>query len=195
MFIPRRLTNIIFPLYIIKINKETMEPIRDENGFCIECALDEPGEMIGKIVPGHALKGFQGYRDKKANEKKVLNDVFKKGDIYFRSGDILVKDELGYFSFLDRAGDTYRWKGENVSTQEVEAITSNILDSKEASSFGVQVPGMDGRAGMIAIPFTDDVASLLNKLYDGLQAKLPSYARPVFIRLVKELDMTGNKLL
>ena len=129
----------IFPLGIIKVDKETGEEIRDENGLCIRCGPGEPGEWVGEIVRNHPVRDFHGYADESATRKKILNNVWKKGDMCFRSGDILVMDQFGWIYFKDRVGDTFRWKGENVSTTEVEAIISNVTNLKDAAVYGVEV--------------------------------------------------------
>ena len=110
---------------------------------------------------------------------------------FLRSGDILVMDELGWLYFKDRAGDTFRWKGENVSTMEVEATISQVIGLRDCVVYGVEVPGAEGRAGMATIPDPErkvDVA----KMFAGMTDKLPSYARPIFLRFVDEIDLTGQ---
>merc|ERR1712223_1582317 len=102
------------------------------------------------------------------------------------------RDELGWLYFMDRFGDTFRWKGENVSTLEEEATVSNVIGLKDATSYGVEIPGSDGRAGMVAIGGESDLMIDFGKLYAGVKQKLPSYARPYFVRIVSETDMTGN---
>jgi solute carrier family 27 fatty acid transporter 1/4 len=106
-FVPQVAT-FLYPVDLIKCDEETGEPIRNENGFCIRCDYGEAGVFVGKINPNHAARAFAGYADKKASEKKVLRDVFKKGDMFFNSSDILVMDIFGYYYFKDRTGDTYR---------------------------------------------------------------------------------------
>ena len=110
--------------------------------------------------------------------------------VMFRSGDILSKDEFGWVFFRDRAGDTFRWKGENVSTMEVETYVSEVLDHRDCVVFGVEIPGTEGRAGMAVIPDPERLVDLAT-LYSGVTEKLPSYARPMFVRFVKELTSTG----
>ena len=108
-----------------------------------------------------------------------------------RSGDILIKDKFGWVYFKDRAGDTFRWKGENVSTMEVEAINSQVLEERDCVVFGVEIPGTEGRAGMAVIQGSEtavDPSQLFTKLSD----KLPAYARPMFVRFAKELSKTGE---
>ena len=129
----------IFPLGLIKVDKNTGEEIRDENGLCVRCEPGESGEWVGKIVRNHPVRDFHGYVDESATRKKILSNVWKKGDICFRSGDILVMDEFGWLYFKDRVGDTFRWRGENVSTAEVEAVISNMANLKDAAVYGVKV--------------------------------------------------------
>ncbi len=111
-----------FPTKIVRFDPESQQPVRDERGFCIECDVDEPGEVIGKIMKDVSRPGqrFEGYANETETNRKIMHDVFKKGDVWFRTGDLMRKDKNGYFYFVDRIGDTFRWKGENVSTTEVE---------------------------------------------------------------------------
>jgi fatty-acyl-CoA synthase len=155
---------------------ERQQPVRDERGFCIECDVDEPGEVIGKIMKDASKPGqrFEGYASEAETDRKILHDVFKKGDVWFRTGDLMRKDKNGYFYFVDRIGDTFRWKGENVSTTEVEEVVGQFDGILEANVYGVQIPGRDGRAGMA----------------DHLAQQLPEYARPVFLRIRKDNDVT-----
>ena len=114
-------------------------------------------------------------------------------NLLFRSGDILSKDEFGWVFFRDRAGDTFRWKGENVSTMEVEAFVSQVLGQRDCVVFGVEIPGTEGRAGMAVIQETDTPVDL-TLLYSKLADKLPAYARPIFVRFVKEFSKTGKSV-
>jgi solute carrier family 27 fatty acid transporter 1/4 len=189
-FVPRWIYPIFF-MKLVKVDKDG-EPIRDpKTGFLIPCKPNEPGELVAKINHGHPFRDFQGYADSSSKKKKIMTDAFKKGDAVFRSGDILVMDQYGYFYFKDRQGDTFRWKGENVSTAEVEAIISRICGLKDAVVYGVQVPGADGRAGMAAIADPDGTLNL-EELAAGAAKELPSYARPLFVRTMKHIDMTGT---
>ena len=117
--------------------------------------------------------------------------MFRKGDCYFRSGDILVMDEFGWLYFKDRTGDTFRWRGENVSSTEVEATVSNMIELKDAVVYGVEIPGTEGKAGMAAIHDPEGEVDL-QQLAMGVKEKLPSFARPLFVRFVKHLDITGT---
>jgi len=182
----------LLPLGLIRVDEDTMEPVRDPvTGLCVPCQIGEPGELVGKIERGHPVRDFQGYADKEATKKKVMRDVWKKGDMAFRSGDILVQDELGWLYFKDRAGDTFRWKGENVSTMEVEATVSAVMGLRDCVVYGVEIPGTEGRAGMVAIPDPERKVQV-DKLYEGLEKMLPVYARPIFLRLVDKIDVTAT---
>lgn len=142
-------------------------------------------------MPGNPSRAFLGYVDKSASSKKIVRDVFKKGDSAFLSGDLLVADDYGNLFFKDRTGDTFRWKGENVSTSEVEAQVSNVAGYRDTVVFGVEIPNTEGRAGMAAILDVDNSIDL-DALAEGMKAVLPSYARPQFIRLLRKVDMTGT---
>src|SRR5882757_6825191 len=172
-----------FPTKVVRFDVELQQPVRTEQGFCIECDPDEPGEVIGKILKDSSKPGarFEGYATQSETEKKILRDVFEKGDVWFRTGDLMRKDENGYFFFVDRIGDTFRWKGENVSTTEVEEAIGAFGGALEANVYGVNVPGRDGRAGMAAIVAEDSFN--LSAFRDHLTQRLPEYARPVFLRV------------
>ena len=178
----------LFKIYFIQINPATEEIIRDENGFCKEVCQGEKGEMIRAIS---SKARFLGYKDKTATSKKILKDVFKKGDSYFRTGDIARVDEDGYIYFCDRAGDTFRWKGENVSTTEVENTISSLIGHTDTIVYGVEIPQMDGRAGMAAVVGTGESIGIA-QLAAQLKSVLPSYAVPIFIRLVDSSRLTGT---
>jgi fatty-acyl-CoA synthase len=179
-----------FPTKIVRFDVERQQPVRDARGFCIECKPDEPGEVIGKILkdPSRPGQRFEGYANDTDTSKKVLRDVFKKGDVWFRTGDLMRKDKDGYFYFIDRIGDTFRWKGENVSTTEVEEAVGRFDGILEANVYGVTVAGHDGRAGMAAVVAKDNLN--LTALRDHLAAELPEYARPVFLRIRQDGDVT-----
>lgn len=186
-----RLIPSIYPISIIRVNPETNEPIRNADGLCTRCNPGEPGVIVGKIISTNPSRQFLGYVNNEESEKKVVRDVFDKGDAAFLSGDLLVADEWGYLYFKDRTGDTFRWKGENVSTAEVEGVVSNIAGYRDCVVYGVEVPNSEGRAGMAAIVDKDNTLDV-STLSDGLQKALPSYARPLFIRKLNEVEMTGT---
>lgn len=181
-----------FNVEIVRFNTETEQVVRGPDGLCIACAPGEAGEALGKISndPDTPTGRFDGYAKKEETEKKILRDVFEKGDQWFRTGDLLKQDKLGYFYFVDRIGDTFRWKGENVSTNEVSEAISVFPGIKEANVYGVSVPGTDGRAGMAAI--VCDAGLDLEKLHAHICKELPDYARPLFIRLSHEMEVTGT---
>lgn len=135
---------------------------------------------------------FDGYVNKVETSKKIVRDIFKKGDSYFLTGDLFIKDEYGYVYFRDRIGDTFRWHGENVSTAEVEATMSKILGLRDVVVYGVKVPGTEGRAGMAAIVDVDKKGIDLTQLVQGLKKLLPNYAHPMFLRIVDSVSVTGT---
>lgn len=185
-----RIIPSVYPISIIKVNAEG-EPIRNAKGLCQVCGPDEPGVFVGKIIPNNPSRAFLGYVDQKASKSKIVHDVFTKGDSAFLSGDILVADELGYLYFKDRTGDTFRWKGENVSTSEVEGIISNLINYKDCIVYGVEVNGAEGRAGMVAI--YDEHGTLnIDQLSNDIKEQLPFYARPQFLRILSKIDLTGT---
>jgi len=141
--------------------------------------------MKDALRPGQR---FEGYASEAETDRKILHDAFKKGDVWFRTGDLMRKDKNGYFYFVDRIGDTFRWKGENVSTTEVEEVVGQFDGILETNVYGVQIPGRDGRAGMAAIVAKDNLN--LTALRDHLAQQLPEYARPVFLRIRKNNDVT-----
>jgi fatty-acyl-CoA synthase len=177
---------------LVKFDFETGEPIRNEEGFCIRCPINEAGEAIGQILDGgtSAAGRFEGYADKDATEKKILRNVFANGDAWFRTGDLMRKDESGFFYFVDRIGDTFRWKGENVSTYEVAATVCAFPGVVEAVVYGVEVPGTEGRAGMVAAVVGKDFD--LDSFRQHLVERLPDYARPLFLRILAKIEATGT---
>ncbi|MFN3912658.1 long-chain-acyl-CoA synthetase [Hyphomonas sp.] len=173
----------------VKFDVENEHPVRGPDGMCIRAAVDEAGEALGQIGDD-VRQRFEGYNDASATEKKLLRDVFEKGDLWFRTGDLLRMDKDGYIYFVDRIGDTFRWKGENVSTNEVGEAMSQIEGIKTANVYGVSIPGTDGKAGMAAITVEGEVD--FAGLYAALDAKLPTYAVPIFIRVQPEAETTGT---
>ncbi|MCK1362480.1 long-chain-acyl-CoA synthetase [Bradyrhizobium sp. 199] len=178
-----------FPANLVKLDPDSGLPLRNDEGFCLACARGEAGEAIGRI--GTADEGggrFEGYTDTGETEKKILRDVFAKGDAWFRTGDLMRIDDKGFFHFVDRIGDTFRWKGENVATSEVNDAMRDFSGVVDATTYGVSISGTDGRAGMSAIVVNEgfDIATLPAHLAQCL----PAYARPVFIRISSDIDAT-----
>ncbi len=180
-----------FPIALIRHDLETGEPVRDQHGFCIRCDADEAGEAVEQIEKNAlGAGGFEGYVDPAQSEQKLLRDVFQPGDVWFRTGDVLRRDQAGHFYFVDRIGDTFRWKGENVSTNEVAEVIRGCPGVQDAAVYGVVVPGTEGRAGMAAIvaDHSFDIAALQQHMTE----RLPSYARPIFIRLLARIEITAT---
>ena len=179
---------------LIRYDLDADEPLRDARGLCSECAPGEVGELVGRIPEAaNMTQGrFEGYTSQEATERKVLRDVFARGDAWFRSGDLLRQDEEGFFYFVDRIGDTYRWKGENVSTQEVAEALSAYPDLELVNVYGVQVPGQDGRAGMAALLFAPGATLDGARFWRHVDQTLPRYAAPLFVRLLPEMEVTGT---
>ncbi len=181
----------LFNIKVVRFDVETESHPRGPDSLMIECAPGETGEAIGKIPddPEATSGRFEGYRNQEETSRKILRDVFVKGDAWFRSGDLMRRDEQGYFYFIDRIGDTFRWKGENVATSEVAEVLSVFPGIAEANVYGVKVEGRDGRAGMAAL-----VANGidLNALSAHLSKHLAAYAAPLFLRLKPEIEITGT---
>jgi fatty-acyl-CoA synthase len=180
-----------FPVELVKFDVEAEQPIRDANGHCIVCAPDEIGEAIGKIVvdPSRPSGRFEGYANKQEDEKKILRNVFENGDAWFRTGDLMRRDKDGYYYFVDRIGDTFRWSGENVSTTEVAEAINHFPGIADTTVYGVHIPNRDGRAGMAAIVCGE--CDLMG-LYRHIERALPPYARPVFLRIRPAIEVTST---
>ncbi|XP_011783993.1 PREDICTED: very long-chain acyl-CoA synthetase isoform X2 [Colobus angolensis palliatus] len=175
---------------LIKYDVEKDEPVRDENGYCIRVPKGEVGLLVCKITQ---LTPFSGYAGAKAQtEKKKLRDVFKKGDLYFNSGDLLMVDRENFIYFHDRIGDTFRWKGENVATTEVADIVGLVDFVQEVNVYGVRVPDHEGRIGMASIKMKENHEFDGKKLFQHVADYLPSYARPRFLRIQDTIEITGT---
>ena len=181
-----------FPVALIKLDLETGEPMRDDEGFCIRCSTNEVGEAIGKIADDGTgpTSRFEGYTDEAASQRKVLRNVFAAGDSWYQTGDLMRRDERGFFYFVDRLGDTFRWKGENVSTAEIAELLSTCPGVLEAVVYGVRVPGTEGRAGMAALAVARDFE--LARLRQHIGDRIPEYGRPLFLRFRDGLDTTAT---
>jgi fatty-acyl-CoA synthase len=183
-----------FPTALIRYDVEKDLTLRDSRGFCMRCQPGEPGEAIGAISlgKGRPIGRFAGYFDKTDNESKILRNVFAPGDVWFRTGDLMTQDADGYFYFIDRIGETFRWKGENVSTTEVEQALRSFPGVEDAVVYGVRVPDHAGRAGAATLvcPGWIDVSAL----HTHLAKHLPGYARPLFLRVRRAEMEAAHKL-
>jgi len=178
-----------FPAALVRVDANSGAPLRGPDGLCVPCARGETGEACGRIGRADAGGGrFEGYTDAGETEKKILRDVLAKGDAWFRTGDLMRQDQQGFFYFVDRVGDTFRWKGENVATGEVNDALLRCPGVIEASTYGVTVPGADGRAGMAALVIDEEFD--LEAFAEQLAHRLPAYALPVALRICTALDAT-----
>jgi acyl-CoA synthetase (AMP-forming)/AMP-acid ligase II len=171
--------------YLLRCDPETGEPWRGPGGLCEALNSGGPGLLVGRIS---SASPFDGYVDREATNKKILEDVFRKGDRYFNTGDLLVLHEDRWLSFTDRVGDTFRWKGENVSTNEVAEILNGATGVLETNVYGVQVPGADGRVGMASV--NHDERFSIEDFSAFVMRELPGYMRPYFVRLQNEMQIT-----
>ncbi|XP_021952369.2 long-chain fatty acid transport protein 4 [Folsomia candida] len=189
----------LFPpaIELFKVDQDTGDLLRDpDTGLALPCEVNEHGELLGLISDG-PLREFLGYTDHEATKDKVAFDIKCSGDRYFRSGDIMYLDNLNYFHFVDRLGSSFRWKGENVSSEEVTIGLGRIVGlDKDIVTFGVSIPHTDGNAGMtvIAVNSIDQkkISDLVTRINSRVNEVLPSYARPIFIRFVGDIDATGT---
>jgi len=171
------------------------EILKNDNGFCRKVINHDPGLLIIRIGPNAV---FNGYTDAQATEKKILRDVFEEGDAWFNTGDLIKTVDVGYslgkthYQFVDRVGDTFRWKSENVSTNEVGEILNGYKDVNMSNVYGVQIPSCEGRAGMAAFSLEDADNFNWQEFSEYVENNLPKYARPVFIRIIQEMDTTGT---
>ena len=177
------------PVAFVAYDPDTGEPVRGADGRVRKVGNGEPGLLLSKVSN---FQPFDGYTDKKATEKKLVRNAFRDGDAWFNTGDLMRSQGFGHAAFTDRLGDTFRWKGENVATTEVEAAISTNPQVEEVTVFGVEVPGAGGRAGMAAVQVKAgeefDGKALAGSAYD----RLPGYAVPLFVRVVKELAHTST---
>ena len=171
------------------------EVLKTDDGFCKRILNHDPGLLIVRIGPNAV---FNGYTDAQATEKKILRNVFDEGDAWFNTGDLIKTVDVGYslgkthYQFVDRIGDTFRWKSENVSTNEVGEILNGYKDVNMSNVYGVQIPGCEGRAGMAAFSLEDAKTFDWQAFSDYVENSLPKYARPLFIRIIQEMDTTGT---
>jgi fatty-acyl-CoA synthase len=177
------------PVAFVEYDTETGEPVRDSNGRVRKVRGGEPGLLLSKVT---SIQPFDGYTDAEASEKKLVRNAFRQGDVWFNTGDLMRPQGWRHAAFVDRLGDTFRWKGENVATTDVEAALLADPNIEAATVFGVEVPGADGRAGMAAVVLHE------GKQFDGVSLahtvseRLPDYASPLFVRVVDSLEQTST---
>ena len=178
---------------ILKYDVERGEHVRDDTGGYVLARPHEVGEVVAEVLDGTGVGGFfEGYTSAEATEAKLIRDLFTPGDRWFRSGDLVRFDEEDYFFFVDRVGDTFRWKSENVSTAEVETVLSGFAGPSVVNVYGVSIPGTEGRAGMVALTYPEDAAFDGAGFYAYAASHLAHYAMPVFVRLAAAADMTST---
>ncbi|KAA8569996.1 hypothetical protein EYC84_002334 [Monilinia fructicola] len=182
---------------VVELDVETEQPHRSKTtGFCTRVPYGSPGEMLYKLNPEDISSGYQGYfNNSSASDSKVLRSVFEKDDAWFRTGDVMTWDTQGRVYFNDRIGDTFRWKSENVSTNEVAEVLSAHPAIQEANVYGVSLPHHDGRAGCVALILKDQSPGIMKELATHAKKGLPSYAVPLFLRVKKEgveMEITGT---
>ena len=184
------------PIALVKYDVDADEIVTDENGHCVLVAGGEPGLLLGKITEKTT---FEGYTSKEDTEKKILRDVFEIEDAWFNTGDLMKTVDVGFslglahFQFVDRVGDTFRWKSENVSTNEVGEIINAHTQVDFCNIYGVEIPKADGRAGMASLVLTEGLDTLdVESFSNHVKEHLPAYARPVFLRIQSEMDTTGT---
>jgi len=178
-----------FPVELVKFDVDSGQPLRGADGFCIRAGIGEAGHAISRIaksVPG----GFEGYSDRTETDSKILRVAFTEDDSWYMSGDIMRRDPRGFYYFVDRIGDTFRWKGENVSTAEVADVIARCPGITEAVVFGVPVPHTEGRAGMAAV--IPDRQFDLGEFHRAVGQRLSAFARPIFLRVLPAIELTGT---
>ncbi|XP_034057912.1 long-chain fatty acid transport protein 6 [Gymnodraco acuticeps] len=181
---------LLFKYDLIKYDMVKDEPVKDQHGFCRTVKKGETGLLLSKVS---ALSPFFGYAgSKQLTERKLMRNVFAKGDAYFNTGDLMAEDQEGFISFRDRVGDTFRWKGENVATTEVTETLGLVEFIQEVNVYGVEIKGHEGRAGMAAMIIRPGFSFDGSKLFEHVMRDLPAYARPLFIRLQEEMEMTST---
>jgi fatty-acyl-CoA synthase len=185
--VPRSTGWAALPLAYVHYDPDTGAPLRGDDGWVQKVPAGEPGLLLS---PVNKLQPFDGYTDPSASEKKLVRDAFRKGDCWFNTGDVMSPQGMGHAAFVDRLGDTFRWKGENVATTQVERALGADKSVEECTVFGVEVPRTGGRAGMAAVKLRDgadfDGKALAHTVYD----QLPAYALPLFVRLVDSMEYT-----
>ncbi|XP_010330668.1 long-chain fatty acid transport protein 5 isoform X3 [Saimiri boliviensis] len=184
------LLRMLSPFELVQFDTVAEEPVRDSHGFCIPVGLGESGLLLTKVASRHPFVGYRGPRE--LSERKLVRNVRQSGDVYYNTGDVLAMDDEGFLYFRDRLGDTFRWKGENVSTREVEGVLSQVDFLQQVNVYGVCVPGCEGKVGMAAVQLAPGHTFDGQKLYRHVRAWLPAYATPHFIRIQDAVEVTST---
>ena len=179
----------ITPYALVEADLDEGVPVRDSDGKVRPVAENQPGLLLGKVT---SLTPFTGYTDNEETNRKVLKDLFEPGDAWFNTGDLMRRKGFGHLEFVDRLGDTFRWKGENVASADLEEVANRLDEVQLSAAYGVEMPGGEGRIGMIAIVKAEDQPEPLDKLADRFTRQLPNYARPAFLRVVTEVEETDT---
>jgi citronellyl-CoA synthetase len=177
------------PYAVVRYDLENERPLRDAKGFLQKVETGESGLLIGEISEKYP---FDGYTEAGKSESMILHDVFCKGDAWVNTGDLMRDLGCKHAQFVDRLGDTFRWKGENVATNEIESLLGDYPGIEDAVVYGVEIPGTNGRCGMAALRLGEGVQLDLKGLASYLQQSMPAYAVPLFIRLLGSVDVTGT---
>ncbi|XP_076019709.1 long-chain fatty acid transport protein 6 [Genypterus blacodes] len=181
---------LIFKYNLVKYDVTKDEIVKDKNGFCQRVGKGQSGLLLSKVCTTSPFFGYAG--SKQLTEKRLMRNVFAKGDAYFNTGDLMAEDQDGFISFTDRLGDTFRWKGENVATTEVTETLGLVDFIEEINVYGVEIPGHEGRAGMCAVVVRQGHVFDGGKLFEHAERDLPSYARPLFIRIQEVIELTST---
>nr|XP_058900633.1 long-chain fatty acid transport protein 5 isoform X3 [Kogia breviceps] len=181
---------MLSPFELVQYSMETEEPVRDNWGLCIPVRPGEAGLLLTQVLRHQPFLGYRGPREH--TERKLVKNVRRPNDLYYNTGDVLALDDEGFLYFRDRLGDTFRWKGENVSTREVEGVLSLVDFLQEVNVYGVPVPGCEGKVGMAAVQLAPGQAFDGQRLYQHVRTWLPAYAAPHFIRIQDALEITGT---
>jgi citronellyl-CoA synthetase len=181
------------PVALVQYDTQNDQIVRDSNGRCIEVPVGEPGLLLGEIT---AKTEFDGYTNPEATASKIVKNVHENGDSWFNTGDLVRQIDVGFamgmkhFQFVDRTGDTFRWRAENVSTNEVAEVLNAHPQINMANVYGVEVPGIEGKAGMVAFELPEGEELDLDGFQALVERELPGYAQPVFIRVLRSVTTT-----
>jgi citronellyl-CoA synthetase len=182
-------------ILLVEYDIDADEMVRDEHGKVVEVAVGEPGLLLGEIDDRYK---FDGYTNDSASESKILRDLVKPGDAWFNTGDLICQVDVGFamglahYQFVDRVGDTFRWRSENVSTNEVGEIINANRQVEMANVYGVDIPAADGKAGMVSLVLKDQETFDAEEFSAYVTSNLPIYAQPVFVRIQREVATTGT---